>query len=326
MPSRELDVLLTRNAEASEANTKIFERELAKRYRQAYNEIEAKLAALYEKMGEPPTIAEARRYNRLDMLKKAIAVEYKKLTKYSIAKTLDNSAESFAQGAYGTQWAYDQAVGVELAWPVLPVDAIRASVWSGATGENFSARLRQWNVKELLTLQTKITTGLAQGYGFSKMARTIKAEVADDYSRIVRIVRTEATRNYTQGHLDVYDQTEKLGVKARKKWVATLDTRTRDAHGSLDGEFADDEGLFHSNGLTAEGPGLFGDPAEDINCRCRVVEEIEGFSPELRRIRGEGIVEYTTFKDWAGERGWSESKGWDLQAKAKIAEEQARKY
>ena len=106
-----------------------------------------------------------------------------------------------------------------------------------------------------------------------------------------------------------------------------MDTRTRDAHGYLDGEYADDEGNFSSTaGGYGPAPGMMGNASDNINCRCRVVEEIEGFSPDLRRIRGEGIVEYTTFIDWAKDKGWSPTTGWDIQKKAILAEEQARKY
>jgi SPP1 gp7 family putative phage head morphogenesis protein len=325
MPTRELDKLLLRNADRTEATTKAFEGELASRYREAYKEIEGQLASLYAKMGDNPSLIEARRYGRLDSVKRAIAAEYKKLTSFEIKGTRDNSASTYADAYYGSAWAYDQAIGVEIKWPILPVDAIRASVWSGATGENFSERLKQWNVKELLTLQSKITSGLAQGFGYPKVARTIKAEVNDDYSRIVRIVRTEATRNYTQGHLQLYDNLPE-GIKARKQWVATLDTRTRDAHGALNGQFADENGNFHSpTGAIGPGPGLMGNPGDDINERCRMVEIIDDLSPEYRRIKGEGIVEYKTYDQWAEENGKT-AKGWPVEVKAKLDEWQTRKY
>jgi len=325
MPSRELDKLLLRNADRTDATVRAFEQELARRYREAYGEIERAIADLYAKMGDEPSIAQARRYGRLGATMKAISAEYKKLTGYEIKGVLSTSSAVYADAYYGTAWAYDQALGFEIKWPVLSVEAIRASVWSGATGENFSERLRQWNVKELLALQGKITSGLAQGFGYAKIARTIKKEVNDDYSRIVRIVRTEAGRNYTQGHLQLYDQLEDMGINARKRWVATLDGRTRDSHGYLDGKYANSEGLFFSGGGSAQGPGLFGIKSEDINCRCRIVEVVDGLEPEFRRVRGKGIVEYQDYDTWAAENGRTD-KGWPIEAKTKLDEWQTRKY
>lgn len=326
MPDRSLDKLLTRNQDRAEAGTKAFERSLARVYRDAYNGIEAQIAALYAKMGEPPSLAEARRYNRLQAVQDAVAAEYKALTKRSIGGTRDNSAEVFAEAAYGTEWAYDQAVGIALKWPVIPVDAIRASVWTSINAENFADRYRTLGTAGATQVNKVIASGLAQGLSYPKMARNIRDTMNMDYGRAIRIVRTESNRNYTEGHLQVYDSLPDMGIQARKQWVATLDTRTRDTHGTLDGAFANDDGLFEIRGLTTEGPGLFGDPAEDINCRCRVIEVIDDLAPELRRIRGEGIVEYKTFADWAGAKGWNPKTGWDLASKAKIAEEQARKY
>ncbi len=88
-----------------------------------------------------------------------------------------------------------------------------------------------------------------------------------------------------QGKLDAFKKAEDAGVKGRKMWVATLDTNTRDTHQSMDGEYANEEGLFSITGVMVEAPGMTGDPAEDINCRCTYIYEIEGFEPKHRRER-----------------------------------------
>ncbi len=106
-----------------------------------------------------------------------------------------------------------------------------------------------------------------------------------------------------------------------------MDMRTRGAHGELDGNAADKDGNFRSMaGGYGKGPGLMHNAADDINCRCSVVEDIDGLSPELRRVRDEGIVPYQTFKQWAEPRGWDPAKGWPLQQAAKITAKQAEKY
>lgn len=326
MPSRELDKLLNQSYNIAEQLVKEFERELAKTYKAAYVEIDNQLSKLYASMGDTPSLLEARRYGRLDNLMSAIKRQYRELTSKAIKETRNLSASVYAQGAYGTEWAYDQAIGTAIKWPIIPVDAIRASVWNSVAGEQFSERFRNWSTRDVITFQNRIAQSLAMGKGYAYTSRQIRQTVESTAYQAMRIARTESTRNYTQGHLQVYDSLEDVGIKARKQWVATLDTRTRDTHGTLDGQYADEDGLFHIHGDSAEGPGLFSDPAESINCRCRVIEVIDGFSPELRRIRGEGIVPYTTFKDWAGSRGWSSTKGWPIEAKTKLAIEQTIGY
>ena len=326
MPTRELDALLLRNNDSADATTKQFERELAKRYRSAYAEIEAQIGKLFARMGDTPSLVEAKRYARLDNLRAAIIAEYRKLTKTAIDGTRDNSASIYARGAYGTEWAYDQALGVSLKWPVLSAEAIRASVWNGDSGESFSERFRNWSTKDVIKIQQNITQGIALGEGFAKVARRVRDTINSSYFQAIRIVRTEAMRNYNQAHLEIYGKLDGLGIQANKQWIATLDTKTRDTHGILDGQFADKDGLFYVHGNSTEGPGQFGVAEEDINCRCRLIEVIEDMAPEYRRIRGEGVQPYQTFNDWAKDKGWSESKGWDIEKKAILAESQARKY
>ena len=39
------------------------------------------------------------------------------------------------------------------------------------------------------------------------------------------------------------------------------------------------------------------------NCRCSVRAEIEGYSPKVRRARGEGVIPHTNYRDWAEAKG-----------------------
>lgn len=314
-------------AKHNEKTVKKAEIKLAAMYREAYANLDRELAKLYAQMGDPPTIQEARKYNRIASLQKAIAAEYRRTTNQAIQTTQDTAARSFADAALGGRWAYDQATGTEIKWPVLSAEALRESVWSSMTGQDFDDRFRDWDRVDYVKTTQRVQLGIAQGYGYAKTARILREEINRKAYQAMRIVRTESTRAYSQGHLEVYREAEEAGVQARKRWIATLDTRTRDTHGELDGQYADEKtGMFSINGYEVEAPGMFGDPAEDINCRCRVVDEIAGFEPEFRRVRGEGIVPYTTFSDWAGARGWTPEGGWPIEAKAEVSAEQARKY
>jgi hypothetical protein len=51
-------------------------------------------------------------------------------------------------------------------------------------------------------------------------------------------------------------------------------------------------------GNKTAGPLRSGVAAEDINCRCRVRGQIEGYEPKVRRIRDEGVVPYETYQSW----------------------------
>ena len=65
-----------------------------------------------------------------------------------------------------------------------------------------------------------------------------------------------------------------MGIDVRARWMATLDSRTRDSHRQLDGEVVGDDGKF-SNGLRY--PGDPTGPASEVwNCRCTLVASIPG--------------------------------------------------
>lgn len=288
---------------------------IAARYKASYNEVLGRLAKLYAQIGDTPTLQEAKRYNRLVNLFTAIEDEYRRLNRGQTTVMERALIRTYTEAAYSTQWATIMDTGVNLRFPVIPVDAVRAAVWNEISGTDFSKRLIDNTKKNVKRLREDITRALIQGEPFARTARTMKADFQSGYSDAVRVLRTEAMRDMTEGHLSQYDAAQELGVKMRKRWVATLDDRTRVDHARLDGEYANDDGLFEFGGMTAEGPGLWGDPAMDINCRCRVVEEVEGLEPELRRIRDEGVVEYKTYAQWAEPKGWTAEKGWPVQTR-----------
>jgi hypothetical protein len=42
-----------------------------------------------------------------------------------------------------------------------------------------------------------------------------------------------------------------------------------------------------------------GTAASDINCRCDLTYEVEGVKHDFRRARGEGVIPYQTYQQWA---------------------------
>lgn len=98
---------------------------------------------------------------------------------------------------------------------------------------------------------------------------------------------------------------KKTGIKGNKKWISTLDDRTRFDHRKMDGEQPDSEGLYHfPEGTTTTAPGLSGIPEEDINCRCTEGIAIEGLESKYRRDNmTKEAIEMTNYEDWAKEKG-----------------------
>ena len=96
--------------------------------------------------------------------------------------------------------------------------------------------------------------------------RIVEDETADE---ILRLIDTEAHRDYNTGVYDAAKTSGKTGI--RKQWHTMKDDRVRDPHAYLEGVVVglDDE-FYTYTGDSALFPGGFGVPDLDINCRCFV--------------------------------------------------------
>jgi hypothetical protein len=312
MQTSDFERLLKQGQKRTDADNAIVEKRLAQMYRDAYKQAAAELASLYARLGDKLDLPEARKYKRLDGVLASISAEYKKLTGKALTMAIDTSAQNYTEAFYSYQWAMNQATEIALAWSVLPVDAIRASVFSEYSGKPITKMFADNGKLQLADIHAAITRGLATGSSYAKTADSVKDAFKKGYWQSLRVVRTESGRNYTEGHLKAHDDAVSLGINTVKIWNANLDERTRDAHGILDGTEADKNGMF-SDILGGNGPGphLMRNATSDINCRCRITEQLKGLSPELRRIKGEGDPQpYIKFEDWASAKGWTREKGW----------------
>jgi SPP1 gp7 family putative phage head morphogenesis protein len=200
-----------------------------------------------------------------------------------------------------------------ISFGVVPIDAVRASLYSEQSGRNYIVTFKDNARTRIQTTRAAITRMIATGQSWQRTAEELKDQFEKGYNDAVRVVRTETARNYTQGTLNGFERAEDVGINIVKTWLATLDDVTRDTHAALDGTDADEDGLFWIGSDSAEGPGLFADPAEVVNCRCAVIARIGGISPAFRRDNMDkeaDPIPYQTWTDWAESKGWSEETGW----------------
>ncbi|MFA5165424.1 MAG: phage minor head protein [Candidatus Omnitrophota bacterium] len=321
-PFRDLAKLQEQGYYASEkARNNAIDRALLRLYKDAYDATVADIGKLYAKVGLPNPVTttqgpiyirkeDAIRYNQLANRLQNLADEMGKIRKAGIKLTEETSAQAVQDAYYRNTWAYDQAVGIKLGIPALPVAAIRASVYSEVSGLDLVKTWSKNTTAGIYATQSAIMRGITLGQSYTKVARAIRAEFDKGLWQAERVVRTEAGRCWSEGAEAAHGQALEAGLDVRKRWSATLDKRTRPSHGALDGEYADENGLFWIDGVSAPQPREFGVPEDDINCRCSAYDVLEGIEPSVRRIRGEGIVPYTTFDTWAREKGWSPEDGW----------------
>lgn len=155
-------------------------------------------------------------------------------------------------------------------------------------------------------ITASVTSSILQGKSIKHMADDLQKRITTmSRNSAIRTARTAVTGTQNAGRMDSYAAAEKMGVKLKKEWLATLDARTRHSHAMLDGEQVVQDKKF-SNGCRFPGDPQ-GPPWEIYNCRCTLVAAVDGVytSDGLRRTR-DGPISDMTYAQWeASKQGYS---------------------
>lgn len=118
----------------------------------------------------------------------------------------------------------------------------------------------------------EISRGIAVAMSWADIARNIEKRSGVTMNKAYRIARTEGHRVQNQAAMDAQHKAKDAGAAVVKQWCATLDGRTRPHHRQLDGQLREIDEPFEIDGRKGMYPGGFGVAAEDINCRCRLLQ------------------------------------------------------
>lgn len=151
-----------------------------------------------------------------------------------------------------------------------------------------------WNRQKL---SSAVLQGVLQGDSISGIADRLSQVATMDESAAIRNARTYTTAAENKGRLDSYERADKLGIKMQKKWIATLDDRTRMEHRHLDNMVVDYDDDFKVDGYTISYPG---DPSAEpemfYNCRCTLVAEIANY--DYKDERNDSKLGDMTYEEW----------------------------
>ena len=151
-----------------------------------------------------------------------------------------------------------------------------------------------------------VTSSILQGKSIKHMADDLQKRITTmSRDSAIRTARTAVTGAQNAGRMDSYAAAEKMGIKLKKCWLATLDARTRHSHAMLDGEQVAQDKKF-SNGCRFPGDPQ-GPPWEIYNCRCTLIAAVEGVdtSTAQRRARNADtgqteVISNMSYAEWAG--------------------------
>ena len=103
---------------------------------------------------------------------------------------------------------------------------------------------KAWNREKIANC---ITQGIIQGESIQEIADRIARDTASqNESAMTRYARTAMTGAQNAGRMEMLHEAQDMGIKVKKKWLATLGSRTRDAHAALDGQVQDVDKPFKS--------------------------------------------------------------------------------
>lgn len=164
---------------------------------------------------------------------------------------------------------------------------------------------KAWNRTQI---SNAVAQGIIQGDSIEDIAQRIAKQTASqNMSAMTRYARTAMTSAQNAGRVEAMQEAQDMGIKVQKQWVATLDSKTRDAHAMLDGQVVDIDKPFHSELGDIMYPGdPSANPANVYNCRCALVYVYPDYVPKSvqRRDNNTGeIINNMTYREWKHMKG-----------------------
>lgn len=158
-----------------------------------------------------------------------------------------------------------------------------------------------WNTQKIREV---IASGLLQGKPMRDIAKDLQRVANMNKNSAILHAQTAVTGAENAGRQAGFKHAEELGVKFKRLWIATLDTRTRDSHAALDGQLRDVDEPFDSILGKIMYPGdPNAAPGNVWRCRCSLGVRVDGITNagERRARRADGkneVIKYKTYKEW----------------------------
>ena len=183
---------------------------------------------------------------------------------------------------------------------------------------------KAWNRKQI---SSAVLQAVIQGSDIRSLARRIAdATASTNMKAMVRYARTAMTGAQNAGRMEMLHRAQGIGIKVRKTWLATLDSRTRDSHQHLDGVTVGVDEEFPNKLMFPGDPN--GAPGEVYNCRCTLIYEYDGFpadpAADQRRDQTTGqMIMNMTYDEWKAATKASQLNTLNY-AKSQLAEAQKK--
>ncbi|MDY4420174.1 MAG: phage minor head protein, partial [Clostridium perfringens] len=208
--------------------------------------------------------------------------------------------KTYEENYFGLFYELESKYKINLSFSMISEDYVKKAIEYPVGGLNLSERLYGKHLNDLkIKVKACLTDHMINDRGYKVMAKKLSEISNADYKQSLRIAITEGNRLRSLARQDSYEEATDLGIDLKKKWLSTLDSKTRCLHRALDGQVKNVDEEFEISGYTALEPRLFGVASMDIHCRCDTINVVEGISPNIRRDNETGrVIPYKNYNDW----------------------------
>lgn len=260
-------------------------------YKQALKDCEQKIRELSARtdMENLQSIIYQRRYQ--EALKAQLEGALSVLQSNASATVSDYLTKCYNDGYVGTM--YDlHGQGIPIVTAIDQKAVVRAVETDSKLSKSLYDRMGEDVTYLKKAVRAEVSRGIANGSTWNEVAGKLSRHMANTpfqraYNNSIRIARTEGHRIQVQSALDAQMVAKSKGADIVKQWDSTLDGNTRDLHRLLDGQIREIDEPFEAGGIQVDAPGMFGDPAEDCNCRCCLLQRARWAldDDELQRLK-----------------------------------------
>jgi hypothetical protein len=260
-------------------------------YKQALKDCEQKIRELSARtdMENLQSIIYQKQYQ--EALKAQLEGALSNLQSNSYATVSDYLTKCYRDGYTGVMYDLQQT-GIPIIMPIDQAAVVRAIQTDSKLSKSLYDKMGEDMTYLKKAVRAEVSRGIANGSTWNEVAGKLSRHMANTpfqkaYNNSIRIARTEGHRIQVQSALDAQMVAKSKGADIVKQWDSTLDGNTRDLHRLLDGQIREIDEPFEAGGIQVDAPGMFGDPAEDCNCRCCLLQRARWAldDDELQRLK-----------------------------------------
>ncbi|MEE1049895.1 MAG: phage minor head protein [Clostridia bacterium] len=263
------------------------ERRIQREYQRAYTETKAKLDKYLAEFAKADSEARKSltadeyrewRRNRImtgkrwEKMVDTLAQDYANASEIAAGIVRGELNDVFALNANYTAWDIETGLDVDYGFTLYDKKTVENLL---KENPNVIPRPQPDIPKELRWNRQKITSsvlqGVLQGEPIPNISKRLRTVAKMDTAQSIRTARTAVTGAQNAGRQTRYDQAKEMGLPLKKRWIATLDGRTRHEHGMADGLTVELDDVFLVGGEKLMHPGDFSKGASGwnvYNCRC----------------------------------------------------------